>query len=126
MSLTVKTYRSWALVLWCAVWGVAGWSIGYSWDWKGRKLVFAVIVAMGIYGLLLLQRTKSNSREDRANKARGVKRDERENIDWLNQREKTLTAARDRSNDDEGRWLAQNDQELRQRLDDFLLIQQNK
>lgn len=124
MQFTAKIYRRLAIVLWGVVCSVIGWSIGYTLGWGERKLVFAAVVAAGIYGLIMLQKMASaslagsegqmqKSRADSENKqGAGV-------IEYGTEMEEPVEGS------SEG-WAADKKELARQRLDEFLLIQQNK
>jgi hypothetical protein len=124
MQFKAKTYRILAIVLWGAVCSVIGWSIGYSLGWGERKLVFAVIVAAGIYALFILQKTVNASLED----SNGQIRQSTE----VGESKLGAGAVRDIMGVDESGeggsqgWSLDHKDLARQRLDEFLLMQQDK
>lgn len=124
MQFTAKTYRRLAIVLWGVVCSVIGWSIGYTLGWGERKLVFAVAVAVGVYALFMLQKTASAQlagSEGQMQKSEAASENKRAAgaIEHGTGMEKPVVG-------NKGGWLADKKELARQRLDELLLIQQNK
>lgn len=124
MQTIGKTYQTAAIVLWGAVCGAAGWSFGFSRGWEGRKLIFAVIVSAGVYGLVLLQWSLRQGNTRRPFEAK--------ELEWNSEQSgnvpetvQTQTILGDGQVN--GQEKERNGKEgARQRLDEFLLMQQDK
>lgn len=54
-KVSIGTYRKVAVTLWAVVSVVAGFTAGAMFDLSGRKMVFAVAVAVGIYILFIVR-----------------------------------------------------------------------
>lgn len=124
MQFTAKTYRRLAIVLWGVVCSVIGWSIGYTLGWGERKLVFAAAVAAGIYGLIMLQKTASASLAGSEGQIQKSEADS-ENKRGAGVIEHGTGMEKPVEGNMEG-WSADKKELARQRLDEFLLIQQYK
>jgi len=61
MTWAVKTYRRLAAWLWGVVSVVIGLSIGLYFEMEGKKMLFPVVLVVGVY---LLYLTRSRSRKD--------------------------------------------------------------
>lgn len=122
MQLTVKSYRTLALMLWGTVCGLAGWTVGQAMAWEGRKLFFAVLVTVGGYVLLLLER----SSRDRA--WGEVKKRRAPGSRWPQEVDNILAVKEDQVNGDvpDRQRVKDNEHVIRRRLDEFLLMQQDK
>ncbi|HBE89927.1 MAG: hypothetical protein A3E37_05845 [Candidatus Andersenbacteria bacterium RIFCSPHIGHO2_12_FULL_46_9] len=125
MQFKAKTYRILAIVLWGVVCSVIGWSIGYTLGWGERKLVFAVVVAAGIYALFILQKTANASLAD-SDEQMGQSRvvgESKLGADVV----RDMMGVEESGEGDRQGWSLEDHKELaRQRLDEFLLIQQDK
>ena len=58
-KVTITTYRKVAVTLWAVVSVVAGFTVGEMFDLSGRKTVFAVAVAVGVYVLFIVRLYRS-------------------------------------------------------------------
>lgn len=124
MQFTAKTYRRLAIVLWGVVCSVVGWSIGYTLGWGERKLVFAVAVAAGVYALFILQKTASTTM---IGKVGQIKKSELASDNQLATGAfEDGTGMENTVEENREGWPADKKELARQRLDEFLLIQQNK
>lgn len=124
MQTIAKTYQTAAIVLWGVVCGAAGWSFGFSRGWEGRKLIFAVIVSVGVYGLVLLQWSlrQGNTRRPFEEKVPGWNSEQSGNMKEAVQTQTILGDGQDN-----GQEKDRNGKDgVRQRLDEFLLMQQDK
>jgi hypothetical protein len=60
-SITINTYRKVAVTLWAAVSVVVGLTIGAMFDLSGKKMMFSVVAAVGVYVLFIVRMYRETS-----------------------------------------------------------------
>jgi Ca2+/Na+ antiporter len=116
----IETYRRTAITLWALVSVVAGVTLGAMLNFTGKKLFFVMILAVGLYLLVLMKLYK---------KEKEVAEDEfvqeAEEKQEINRQEVNKKGGVDEANLDEiSKNKAMSPEEAREWLDDFLVNQQ--